>query len=69
MRNYFQLVNSFMGHIYFKVSEHLHKPVSYVIRNKFNPDIKFLIMKYSLITREKQEAAQKLQEEAEANKT
>lgn len=69
MRNYFQLVNSFMGHIYFKVSEHLHQPVSWVIRNKFNPDVKFLIMKYSLITRQKQESAKELQEQIEANKT
>lgn len=58
-----------MGHIYFKVSEHLHQPVSWVIRNKFNPDVKFLIMKYSLITRQKQESAKELQEQIEANKT
>jgi hypothetical protein len=58
-----------MGHIYFKVSEHLHQPVSWVIRNKFNPDVKFLIMKYSLITRQKQESAKELQEQIEANKS
>lgn len=58
-----------MGHIYFKVSEHLHQPVSWVIRNKFNPDVKFLIMKYSLITRQKQESAKELQEQIEVNKT
>ena len=69
MRNHFQLVNSFMGHIYFKVSKHLHQPVSWVIRNKFNPDVKFLIMKYSLITRQKQESAKELQEQIEANKS
>ena len=43
-----------MGHVYFKVSQHLNKPVSYVIRNKFNPDVKFLIFKYSQMLREKQ---------------
>jgi hypothetical protein len=67
MRSYFQLVNSFMGHIYFKVSQHLHKPVTWVIRNKFHPDVKFLIMKYSLMTRQEQEEAQKLKDETEAN--
>lgn len=65
MRHYFRLVNSFMGHIYFKVSEHLRKPVSWVIRHKFNPDVKFLIMKYSIITREEQETAKEMKEQTE----
>lgn len=56
-----------MGHIYFKVSEHLRKPVSWVIKHKFHPDVKFLIMKYSIITREEQETAKKLKEETEEN--
>lgn len=51
-----------MGHIYFLVSKHLRKPVTWVIRNKFNPDVKFLIMKYSLITRQEQEEQKRLEE-------
>lgn len=57
-------MNSFAGHIYFLVSKHLGKPVTWVIRNKFNPDVKFLIMKYSLITRQEQEQVASMQEDA-----
>lgn len=47
MRNYFHLANSFYGEIYFRVSRHLGVLPSEVIRNKFTPDMKFLIMKYT----------------------
>ena len=63
MRNYFRLVNSFPGHIYFEVSKHLCNPVSWVIKNKFNPDVKFLIFKYSQIARERAEQSKKLKNE------
>ena len=36
--------------------------VNYVMKNKFRPDIKFLIMKYSQILRRKQEEYEKIQE-------
>lgn len=52
-----------MGHIYFKVSEHLHKPVSWVIQHKFHPDVKFLIIKYSQITRDEMNETEKIKEE------
>lgn len=51
-----------MGDIYFEVSKHLHKPVSWVIRNKFNPDVKFLIFKYSSIARARQKEYEKIKE-------
>lgn len=51
MRNYFRLVNSFVGDVYFEVSNHLGIPVSEVIKKKFTFDVKFLIMKYSQILR------------------
>ena len=51
-----------MGDIYFEVSKHLGKPVSWVIKHKFTPDVKFLIFKYSHIYREKQKAYEELEE-------
>lgn len=47
-RNYFQLVNSLPGEVYFRISKHLGCTVSDVIKRKFTPDIKFLIMRYTL---------------------
>lgn len=47
-------MNSFIGDVYFEVSKHLRVSPYYVIKNKFRPDIKFLIMKYSQILRQKQ---------------
>ena len=41
------MANSFYGEVYFRVSKHLGILPSEVIRNKFAPDFKFLIMKYS----------------------
>lgn len=52
-----------MGHIYFKVSEHLHKPVSWVIKHKFHPDVKFLIIKYGQIIRDEINENEKIKEE------
>lgn len=47
MRNYFQLANSFYGEVYFRISKHLGWLPSEVIKKKFTPDIRFLIMKYT----------------------
>ena len=47
MKNYFQLANSFYGEVYFRISKQLGWLPSEVIRKKFTPDIKFLIMKHS----------------------
>lgn len=52
-----------MGDIYFQVSKHLGKPVSWVIKNKFTYDVKFLIFKYSQIARQKEDEFEKLQDE------
>lgn len=64
MRNYFRLVNSFMGDVYFEVSKHLGVSPYEVIKNKFRPDIKFLIIKYSQILRAKKKEYDKLEEQA-----
>ena len=63
MKNYFRLVNSFMGDVYFEVSKHLRVSPYYVIKNKFRPDIKFLIMKYGQILRAKQKEYEEIQEQ------
>lgn len=52
-----------MGEIYFEVSKHLGKPPSWVMKNKFSPDVKFLIFKYAQIYRNKQKEYEKLQDE------
>lgn len=62
MRNYFRLANSLPGDIYFEVSKHLHKPVSWVIKNKFHPDVRFLIFKYTQILRNRKKEYDKLQD-------
>lgn len=62
MRSYFQLVNSFYGEVYFRVSKHLGVPVSEVIRLKFTHDIKFLIMRYSHEIRAEVKQAEEIRE-------
>lgn len=62
MKNYFRLANSFMGDIYFEVSKHLGWTVSEVIKRKFTPDVKFLILKYSQILRNKKKEYDELKE-------
>ena len=63
MKNYFQLVNSFYGEVYFRISKHLGITISEVIRKKFTLDIKFLIMRYSQEIRAEIKRAKKIEEE------
>lgn len=62
LKNYFQLANSFLGDLYFEVSKHLGKPPSWVIKHKFTPDVKFLLLKYAQILRNRKKEYDKLQE-------
>ena len=62
MRNYFHLANSFIGEVYFEVSKHLRCSPTEVIKNKFRPDIKFLIIKYSQRLRQKQKEYEDIQD-------
>ena len=41
------MANSLYGEVYFRISKHLGVPPSEVIRKKFTPDIRFLIIKYT----------------------
>ena len=65
MKNYFQLTNSFYGEVYFRVSKHLGWLPSEVIKKKFNPDIKFLIFKYSQEIRNEIKQNEELKEKLE----
>ena len=65
MKNYFQLCNSFFGEVYFRVSKHLGWLPSEVIKNKFNPDIRFLILKYSSQIRAEIKQNEELKEKLE----
>jgi len=62
MRNYFRLSDSFIGEVYFRVSEHLGWLPSKVIKNKFNPDVKFLIFKYSNRLRQEIKESERINE-------
>ena len=57
-----------MGDFYFEVSKHLGKPVSWVIKNKFTPDVKFLLMKYAQIFRNRKKHYDEIKDEYENNK-
>ena len=59
--NYFQLANSFIGEVYFRVSKHLGWRPAKVIKHKFEPDIRFLIFKYSSIIRHEQKEYEKME--------
>lgn len=62
MKLYFQLANSFPGEVYFRVSKHLGWGIEEVIKKKFKPGVKFLIMKYSQIVRAELEAYKEIKD-------
>jgi hypothetical protein len=59
---------SFTGEVYFRISEQLGWLPSEVIRKKFTPDIRFLIMKHSQRLRKEIEQAKELEEQTQKNK-
>lgn len=65
---YFLMADSFMGEVYFRVSQHLGIVMSEVIRRKFTLDMMILIHKYSNIVRAEHKEYEKLKAEAEKNK-
>ena len=52
-----------MGEVYFRVSKHLGIGVDEVIRQKFKPQFKFLIFKYTNIILREQEEYEKIKSE------
>ena len=63
LKNYFQLANSFVGDLYFEVSKHLGKPPSWVMKHKFTPDVKFLLLKYAHILRTRKKEYERMKDE------
>lgn len=53
--------------VYFEVSKHLGVPISQVIKNKFLPDYRILIMKYNYDLELKTREAKRIEEESKKN--
>ena len=67
MKNFFQLVTSFMGEVYFRISKDFGIMPTEVIRKKFTPDMRFLILKYSEQIRQEIKEHEKLEEKLNNN--
>ena len=67
-KNYFLMIDDFMGEVYFRVSQHLGIVMSEVIRKKFHPDMMLLIHKYSNIVRNEIKQSKKLEDELKKSK-
>lgn len=62
------MADSFMGEVYFRVSQHLHCTMSEVIRHKFTPDMRLLIHKYARIVNAEKKQYDKIEEEKNKHK-
>ena len=67
MKNFFQLVTSFMGEVYFRISKDFGIMPTEVMRKKFTPDMRFLILKYSEQIRHEIREHEKLEEKLNNN--
>lgn len=52
-----------MGEVYFRISKYHGYTIDEVIRKKFQPQIRFLIYKYTQIILQEQEEYEKLEEQ------
>lgn len=68
LKIYFLMADSFMGEVYFRVSQHLNCVMSEVIRKKFTPDMQLLIHKYARIVQVEKEHSQKIKEQENSHK-
>lgn len=57
------MANSFFGEVYFRISKHLGMLPFDVIKRKHDPNIKFLIFKYTAEIRNEIKQNEKLQEQ------
>jgi hypothetical protein len=62
-RNFFQLATSWQGEIYFRISQNHNYSIPYIIKHKFTPEIRFLIIKYHQQLLNEKEEAEKLERE------
>lgn len=61
------MTKTYWFEVYFRVSQHLGVLPSEVIRNKFNPDYRLLIMKYNQILQAEIEESKKIEAELKKN--
>ena len=69
MKTYFQLLDSFLGEVYFRVSKHLGIPISEVIYKRNHLDMIMLMRKYGEIIKEEQRQIQRANREAKKNRS
>lgn len=62
------MADSFMGEVYFRVSQHLNCVMSEVIRKKFTPDMQLLIHKYARIVQAEKEHYQQIKDQENSHK-
>lgn len=67
-RSYFEMINTRYFQVYFEVSKHLGVPISQVIKNKFLPDYRILIMKYNYDLELKIKEAERMEKESKKYK-
>ena len=67
-KNYFHLLGSFIGEVYFRVSKHLCIPISEVIYKRNDLDMIMLMRKYGEEIKKEQKEIKKAREEARKNK-
>ena len=68
LKIYFLMADSFMGEVYFRVSQHLNCVMSEVIRKKFTPDMQLLIHKYARIVQAEKEHYQQIKDQENSHK-
>lgn len=66
-KNYFHLLDSFIGEVYFRVSKHLSIPISEVIYKRNDLDILMLMRKYGMEIRHEQEQIRELNKQRRKN--
>ncbi len=62
------MADSFMGEVYFRVSQHLNCVMSEVIRKKFTPDMQLLIHKYARIVQAEKDHYQQIKDQENSHK-
>lgn len=67
-KNYFRLLDSFLGEVYFRVSKHLCIPISEVIYKRNDLDMMMLMRKYGEEIKQEQKEIRKAREEARKNR-
>ena len=67
-KNYFRLLDSFLGEVYFRVSKHLCIPISEVIYKRNDLDMIMLMRKYGEEIKQEQKSIREARKQANKNK-